>query len=60
MDSVEHVAELNFVDFDVVPLILKNYFPILLLHLAKDDNIKRLAEMCRVWDKAKRKDLMNI
>ena len=59
MDSPEHMAELGLVDADVVFLILKNNFTILSLHLAKDDNIERLAEMCGVGNKTKRKDLIN-
>ena len=47
MDSPEHMAELGLVDADVVFLILKNNFTILLLHLAKDDNIERLPD---VWN----------
>ena len=59
MDPLEHVAELGLVDIDIVLLTLKNNLPILLLHLIKDDNIKSLAEMCRVENEAKRKDLIN-
>ena len=59
MDLHEHAAELGLVDVDIVLLILKNNLPLLLLHLIKDDNIKRLAEMCRVGNEAKRKDLIN-
>ena len=59
MDLPEHMAGLGLVDADVVFLILKNNFTILSLHLAKDDNIERLAEMCGVGNKTKRKDLIN-
>ena len=58
-DLPEHMAELSLVDADVVFLILKNNFTVLSLHLAKDDNIERLAEMCGVGNKTKRKDLIN-
>lgn len=60
MDPFEHAAEFGFVDFNIVLLILKHNFPILSLHLAKDDNIKRLAQMCRVRNKAEWKDLRRI
>ena len=43
MDPFEHVAKFSLVDIDIVLLILKHKFPILLLHLAKDDNIESLA-----------------
>ena len=57
-DPLEHVAELSLVDVDIVLLILKNNLPIL-LHLTKDDNIKSLAEICKVRNEAKRKNLIN-
>ena len=57
MYSFEHAAELSLVDVDIVLLILKNDLPILSLHLAEDDNIKSLAEICGVRNETKRKNL---
>lgn len=53
----EHVAELSLVDVDIFLLILKNDLPVLLLHLAEDDDIKNLAEMCGVRNETERKNL---
>lgn len=51
------MAELSLVDVDIFLLILKNDLPILLLHLAEDDDIESLAEMCGVRNETKRKNL---
>ena len=39
-DPLEHAAKFSFVDVYVALLIHKSNFPVLSLHLAKDDNIK--------------------
>ena len=51
------MAELSLVDVDIFLLILKNDLPVLLLHLAEDDDIKSLAEMCGVRNETERKNL---
>ena len=37
-DPFEHAAKFSFIDIDIVLLILKHKFPVLSLHLAKDDH----------------------
>ena len=56
-DSLKHAAIFSLVNIEIVLLILGYNFPILSLHLAKDDNIERLAKVCGVGNITEREDL---